>query len=512
MTLEERQPGWITPTLVVATLATITVALPATAIGGPITTVEGTLGQPVCSPHPSIRITEDAGDRGFVLEAGTPTYRPGSGVVAGLGTEENPYLITGWCIDGGALYGSIGPKQDQGILIEDTSAHVVLDDVRVSGQPGSGILLSNAENVTIRDVNVSENWEDGIRVRGGSNIAVHQSRIAGNDAVGVSTPIGPVDALAIQDTTVTGNRGRGIDIWGGPRAPTLRGNTITHTGADGVVVGGHPGAIVEGNTVVDNDARGMIIESSEARVANNTIEENRFAGLTVGGPDATVVNNTAISNGWRGIQTYSTGVVLESNRAEDNGRDGIAAYSRNAQLYDNTATDNGRDGIVADYAILEGNEATENDRDGFLIRGEGSTLDGNIANDNEGNGVTLKAASRTTVTSTTIQGNGAAGVEVLGDPWRDARDVRLEANEVAGNGIGVVVGPNTDEIVLRANNLADSTGGVGLDAAPNAGTVDARRNWWGCPDGPADSACDGIQGDALVEPWLTAPNADAGAG
>jgi hypothetical protein len=51
-----------------------------------------------CKPHPPIEITEDRGPGGFVttLPAGGETlHRPGSGVVAGNGTAENPYTDRG---------------------------------------------------------------------------------------------------------------------------------------------------------------------------------------------------------------------------------------------------------------------------------------------------------------------------------------------------------------------------------------------------------------------------------
>jgi hypothetical protein len=42
--------------------------------------------------------------------------------------------------------------------------------------------------------------------------------------------------------------------------------------------------------------------------------------------------------------------------------------------------------------------------------------------------------------------------------------------------------------------------------------VDARDNGWGCPDGPDAGECDDVGSSIVYDPWLTAPNPDAGPG
>jgi hypothetical protein len=51
-----------------------------------------------CPSHPPIETIEDEGPNGFALanvEGAAAVPRPGSGVLAGTGTADDPYLIQG---------------------------------------------------------------------------------------------------------------------------------------------------------------------------------------------------------------------------------------------------------------------------------------------------------------------------------------------------------------------------------------------------------------------------------
>jgi hypothetical protein len=71
--------------------------------------------------------------------------------------------------------------------------------------------------------------------------------------------------------------------------------------------------------------------------------------------------------------------------------------------------------------------------------------------------------------------------------------------------------PRDIVVPVHGNAIVDTVCTDVLVSAPaNANltlTVDARSNWWGSPEGPQDSSegCLAIDGDALVDPWLTAP-------
>ena len=117
------------------------------------------------------------------------------------------------------------------------------------------------------------------------------------------------------------------------------------------------------------------------------------------------------------------------------------------------------------------------------------------------------------MTSNTVNSNEfGIGVTSTSPGIETATGNRLSANVLTGNGQAIHVAGQTPGLTLRQNNVDASTTGLGLNATQAQDPVDARHNWWGCPDGPGDPACETVLGPVDVDPWLTSPNSDAGAG
>ena len=106
-----------------------------------------------------------------------------------------------------------------------------------------------------------------------------------------------------------------------------------------------------------------------------------------------------------------------------------------------------------------------------------------------------------------LLGNFSTGCQIAGNYTVDNTDwgvgvgtgitkVNIVSNEIRGNRIGAFVGERGT--LLRHNNIAQNSE-LGLEADLD---TDARENWWGSPEGPADDA---VTGAALVEPWLREP-------
>jgi len=67
-------------------------------------------------------------------------------------------------------------------------------------------------------------------------------------------------------------------------------------------------------------------------------------------------------------------------------------------------------------------------------------------------------------------------------------------NAYGGLQVGATVG-------FEDNAILGNSDGVVTAAAPP--TIDAEGNYWGCPLGPTDAACDGVVGDVDADPFLT---------
>lgn len=379
-------------------------------------------------PHPPIQITTDAGPQGFVLVEGTPTYRPGSGVLDGSGTEQDPYLIEDWCIfQRDLLPQELQPvvepnQQDRGIEIKDTTAHVVVRNTVILGYPETGILLERADNVTLEE-----------------------NLVTGNTA---GIDISESDGLLVEANQVTDNvQGLGVSEAEGA---TIVANTATGNDRDGIEVARSPDAVIRGNNASDN----------------------RFQGLVVvgGSPGSVVLENEATGN-TDGISVFSDDVIVRQNHVEENGGAGIEI-------------------VGAEDDVVQGNTVADN-----------------------GRGIEIDRGSRQTgIVENTVSGNDVGIRLVTHGFFLPADDTRVRANAVLANGVGVVVDGSVVDTRLRDNNIHSNVDGIGVDATGADDPVDAVENWWGCPDGPDDAACDDVIGEATYDPWLTAPNTDAGAG
>lgn len=465
-----------------------------------------------CGPrylHPPIRITEEQGPHGFVLgreSDGDPIYRPGSGVVAGNGTTEDPYVIAGWCtswIDEESRAPD-APRR-AGIAILGTDASVVVRDIFVRGPPsalaehrGTGVLIRDAANVTLEE-NRIDRHDVGVALEEVSrNVTVARNNLSGNDKVGVA-------ASRSRSVTITGNTfvDHGVASIGlfSTVNGSVRNNTVRGTHLIGIVIGAddEPG---RGNRILANRIVGNTYgvsmwgtEADEAEILGNTIAKNELVGVSVGitGADHRIRDNRIRGNG--------VGITF-------------GASSHDNTVINNTIADNEDRGLVfrqeAKNNTVSGNTIADNGEHGIALNDALRTAIANNTIHNHATGIRLDDSAKNQVEHNTILDNGI-GVRITGEARRPAAENRLVANAVRSNAIGVVVIGDAEGTVLRENNIHNSSRSVGLNATASAHSVDARRNWWGCPNGPDHPACDDVIGNATYSPWLTESNPGAGA-
>jgi parallel beta-helix repeat protein len=103
---------------------------------------------------PKVKNYSVYGDRYPIRIEGDSEFTDKNGITGGIGTESDPYVIEGW---------GISCKDAPGILLADTSAHVLIRNVSIDGSGGypyryDGLLLQNASNVVIEKVIVRNAW------------------------------------------------------------------------------------------------------------------------------------------------------------------------------------------------------------------------------------------------------------------------------------------------------------------------------------------------------------------
>jgi parallel beta-helix repeat protein len=339
----------------------------------PVSTVEAA----DCVPHPPIRITENQGPDGFILghepATGEPIYRPGSGVTAGEGTEEDPYVIEGWCIEDSLI--SEVTNRLLGIDIGGTSAHVVIQDNVITGHDRGGMKLDGAETVTIHNNTITDNGRGGLILSGSSPYVVQDNTLTDNDRYGVVL-FGTSDSV-VQDTTHTDND-------------------------DAVVLFRSSDSVVQDNTLTDNDDGVVLSRSNHNVVQDNTLTENDVGVVLSGSNDNAVRANTITDND-----------------------DGVELFrSSNNAVRANTITDNGDDGVVlfelSDNNVVENNNIHDNTDAGLLAEDLSEPVD---ATDNWwGHDTGPSGGEEDCTTGETADGQGdtitTSNAEVCFDPWR----------------------------------------------------------------------------------------------
>lgn len=443
--MTERAPSRI---VVAVTLALVAGSVPAIGVEDPIPpsgSGSPTAGDapPACGErdlHPPIRITEDHGPLGFTWTnpvTGEREHRPGSGVVAGNGTAESPYVIAGWCIapspEGPRL--AHRPPVSAGILIRNTTAHVVLRDNRVDGtlavagpEQDVGIGMYDVGPVVVRNNTLTDN-DEGLEVVESAAATIHHNVVTHNDGRGVSLW---VDLARIHHNIVTDSGRSGIAL-GEADSVRIHHNTVTDSGWRGVRLDTPGRTTIRDNLVADNAGGGMAVTnglfdgsgSSRLTVRGNAFTDNGRHGLIFFGPDRVrVSNNTVTNNDGAGVAVDdSDGARIDHNTITDNDL-GVALVGSNASATsNNTIAANGREGILlvdADHAAIHGNNVHDNGEAGLAVAEDSDAVNATKNWWGAANGPSGGVAD--TCTGETADGDGdeiviREGSEVCFDPW-----------------------------------------------------------------------------------------------
>lgn len=451
-----------------------------------------------CEDHPPIRISGDEGPLGIILghaPSGEPIYRPGSGVVAGEGTAQDPYVLAGWCItsppsrgvgvDIPPVQGQVGPLA--GIQVEGTGSHLVIRANVVDGARigTNGIALQDVENVTVADNTVTDHEFDGVEV---------------HSSAGVS----------LKDNGVFDNGGHGVIVQGSADTH-VEDNQLLQNGGDGVRAMKSVETVIADNTASGNTRGVNLIDSADALVVGNAITGNRDDGIQTDESSAIVITGNSIRDNDDGVVTSrSSGVVVTNNEVTGHW-DGafLDFFSTGTRFVNNIVEANPGSGFLAwgsTDVVFARNDVTDNGFVGVsLWQTTHSSVENNTIVGNADHGVRLYEATGDRLANNTIADNGFDGVAL-----DLSEGISVKDNVISGHEIGIRVRDGGDHAFHR-NNIEDNApvGQAALDVSTHA---DARMNWWGCAGGPDDPSCNGVAGKVDYEPWLTAPNPEAGVG
>lgn len=406
-----------------------------------------------CLPHAPIRIQGDEGPTGFVLGhdpvTGTPVYRPGSGVSSGTGTEEDPYVIEGWCIELSAAFLN-------GIELVSTSAHVEIRDNLVWNPQliifDQGIALKGVDNVQVTH-NELAHLDEGITIQDSTHVSLIDNLVSDTWSVGIVADSSP-----------------GLEI---------AGNTLQ---ADhyGIVVSDSDGALFVDNTVQDAWDALIIEKSSDTRLVGNHFDGGSLAVELDESPGAQVVHNVFAGQDWSALEAYDApALLLSHNRFEESEGGVYLHHSPGSRILHNELTGSGRYGVVSYHSggsEFKGNHFVGS-RDDLTL----SSSPGSVVRDNtfSGSGLFvsgyhLEDFQHDVDDSNQVNGKpilyveGESGVVVPGNVGQafivDSSGVVVEGFSTRDTAVGVSSAFN-DGFVLRDSHLTGNQRGAHIVAS-----------------------------------------------
>jgi Periplasmic copper-binding protein (NosD) len=252
---------------------------------------------------------------------------------------------------------------------------------------------------------------------------------------------------------------------------------------EGLHFNGVSGSVIDSN-VVQRNVGGILLTDEAAPthdnlVTHNTVQDNdRDCGITLPshpagfGPQGPLPGNGVYNN------------VVSDNVSRRNGGAGVGTFTPTP-------------GTAAYNNIIKNNSLTDNGLPGVALHSHafGQNLNGNqiIGNFIAGNGADDDANT-----------GAPTGIVIFADKAGAAAPISgmtIEGNTVLREAIDVWIGNVAENLSLHRNNLLGA-GKIGVDNT-GTGIVDARNNYWGCPQGPGAPGCSTVSGNVTFAPWLT---------
>jgi len=328
------------------------------------------------------------------------------------------------------------------------SGHVVVGN-RTCMNSRFGIVGFFSEDCRVEDNDADFN-ATGINMSGTVRITIIHNRANDNTGSGIAVT---GSAHVVNDNCVHRSGGWGMACQNGSSL-LVEGNTVTTSGGTyGLLLSGVSNSTISSNTVDDNWAIGIALESAASSgnlLEWNSASRNKSDGFRLAGSSSVVRNNTAAENDGEGFQ---------------------CAFGTDFAIEDNSATGNKGGGIVlAGASTADRNELTGNGA-GISANGAGnSVLDNVITGSTVGWGVRVSGGSDTEVAGNTITGSAGDGI-LLG-----IGSVRTTAtrNTSSGNGTGIRLESGVADSVLYDNEFRNATNAsIHASATNNAWNVAA---------------------------------------
>lgn len=242
--------------------------------------------------------------RAPIFIIGNAGFTAANGVVKGLGTQANPYVIERWEINAaGSPYG---------IYIENTDAYFIIRVCWIYGADQAGIYSKNVENGKVEKCNVPDNAKYGIYLHSSSSNVVSGNITNSNGCVGIVLHDSSNDNEIFENIALeNGHLGleechinlAGINLLASSNNEISRNKTDSNKQV-GIFLGGSSNNDISGNTMHSNDLDGIALyhSSNENQIFENAIGLNGRNGIfLLVSSNGNKISKNTISNNNTGI-------------------------------------------------------------------------------------------------------------------------------------------------------------------------------------------------------------------
>lgn len=429
---------------------------------------------------------------------GNSGFTVSNGVIAGNGSQTNPYIIEGWEINGSG-YGF-------GIYIGNTTDYFIIRNCylhHASGNPGeftknSGIFLYNAINGKIENATISSNGigiyavfssgctiisnavsqctETGLQIYLSDTISITNNNIA-NSPYGILLDSTIECTLAYNTFNNNGViiKGESLDYWNShtiSTTNTVNGktlyyykntNTVTVPSAGQIILANCTGFLIK-NQIISSTSTALLAGfTTNTKIENCNFSNNYLCGIEFYACNGNTINTTTASqNGILGFSfTNSNWNMLNTVTAEANSETGIfLTNSNNNTLVGVKATSNLKDGInliQSQNNYILNTQASQNGNDGIICAySHKNTISGCIGNGNARYGIALINSDENRVAGCNAS-NNFAGIRLY-----SANFNKISSNIAMNCNAGINLNYSCDTNQISSNNLTNNNFGIFL--------------------------------------------------
>ncbi len=396
----------------------------------------------------------------------------------GTGSEEDPYIIEGYDIDGDdygyALY--IGNTTDH-FVVRDCYLHDADDSDSNDYWEEAGLQLYNITNGSIKNNDVSSNDLYGLYLEESNDITIFNNTVSSNyyeDGIYFTNS----DNNIVENNTVSSNGDYGL-YFRYSIGNILRNNTVSDNGYAGVDLYYSDGTILENNTVSSNSNQGIYLYSSDDTVLeNNTVSDNSDYGISLRYSEGIILKNTVLTNDgiliegssqsyWTTLDIDLTNTVngkpvrLWKNRTSgtvptDTGQV-ILANCTGVTIEDQNI-DYSSVGILLGHSTnitLNNNSVSNNDDGIYLHYSDNNTLENNTADSNR-KGVYIGNTYNTLVENNSFTSNTDDGIYIT-----SSGNNMIKNNSFSSNSNGIYLSYSDSNTFV--NNTISSSGSNGIE-------------------------------------------------